>query len=68
MPDEIGLCATCKHVRVVRSDRGSVFYQCLLAATDPRFRKYPPLPVLQCVGYEKQEGGAEQTDRTVLLS
>jgi hypothetical protein len=49
---EVGLCATCRHVRVVRSDRGSEFYQCLLAATDPRFRKYPPLPVLQCAGYE----------------
>jgi len=51
----VGLCATCKHVRVVRSDRGSVFYQCKLAATDPRFPQYPALPVLVCAGFEKNE-------------
>jgi len=51
-PPDPGLCATCRHARVVRSDRGSVFYRCLLAATDPRFSKYPPLPVLRCAGYE----------------
>ena len=48
----VGLCATCKHVRVIRSDRGSVFYQCTLSATDSRFPKYPRLPVLSCSGYE----------------
>ena len=63
MPEEkIGLCATCKHVRVVRSDRGSVFYQCLLAATDSRFAKYPRLPVLRCSGYEKREAPTRSAD------
>lgn len=56
---DIGLCATCMHVRVVRSDRGSTFYQCTLAATNPRFRKYPALPVLRCVGYERVEKAVE---------
>jgi len=51
----VGLCAACKHARVIRSDRGSIFYQCKLAATDPRFPLYPRLPVLQCEGYEKAE-------------
>jgi hypothetical protein len=50
--DRIGLCASCKHVVVVRSDRSTVFYQCKQALTDPRFPKYPNLPVLNCSGYE----------------
>ncbi|HEV2231821.1 MAG TPA: hypothetical protein VGV68_00300 [Terriglobia bacterium] len=49
-----GLCISCKHVRIVRSDRDSVFYQCKLAATDPRFPQYPSLPVLTCEGYEEE--------------
>jgi len=53
-----GLCATCLHVRRVENRRGSVFLLCGRAATDPRFRKYPPLPVLACRGY--QEGSGEQ--------
>ena len=45
-----GLCATCEHLRVLASPR-SVFVRCGLAATDPRFPKYPPLPVAACAGY-----------------
>ncbi len=50
--DPIGLCATCRHVRVLSNARGSTFYLCRLAEIDPRFDKYPRLPVLRCVGYE----------------
>jgi hypothetical protein len=50
--DLVGLCATCQHVRVIRSDRGSLFYLCELSASDPRFPKYPRLPVLSCSGYQ----------------
>jgi len=35
----------------MRSDRGSIFYLCRLAATDPSFEKYPRLPVFSCTGY-----------------
>ncbi|MCI0699365.1 hypothetical protein L0337_46100 [candidate division KSB1 bacterium] len=49
---EIGLCQTCRNVRVVNSGRGGTFYLCRLAAHDPRFPKYPRLPVLVCNGYE----------------
>lgn len=52
LPPE-GLCNTCQNCRVIRSNRGSVFYLCELALTDPRFKKYPPLPVLQCSGYKR---------------
>jgi hypothetical protein len=47
-----GLCAACVHRITITSDRGSVFVQCGLAKVDPRFRKYPPLPVIACAGYE----------------
>ena len=49
---EPGLCRDCKYSRVVESDRGSVFYRCDLSLQDPRFPKYPRLPVLTCSGYE----------------
>jgi hypothetical protein len=48
-----GLCATCRHVKRNRSDRGSVFYYCRKSETDPAFPKYPPIPVVQCRGYER---------------
>jgi hypothetical protein len=46
-----GLCADCQFAAVIRSDRGSVFYQCRLSFTNAAFPKYPRLPVLQCSGY-----------------
>jgi len=42
-------------MRSVRTDKGSVFYQCQRAVTDPSYPKYPRLPVLDCPGYEKKE-------------
>jgi len=48
----IGLCADCRFMRRIESDRGSTFYLCERSATDARFPKYPRLPVLQCIGYE----------------
>jgi hypothetical protein len=56
MPDNLppnpGLCASCEHSRVIETVRGSRFYLCRLSETDPRFPRYPPLPVLRCDGYE----------------
>lgn len=49
---EPGLCGTCEHVKRAENKRGSVFYMCRLADTDAAFRKYPPLPVLRCHGYQ----------------
>ncbi len=48
----VGLCADCRFMRKMESDRGSTFYLCQRSATDPTFPKYPRLPVLQCMGYE----------------
>jgi hypothetical protein len=44
---------------MITSDKGSRFYMCLLSATDPRFPKYPRLPVLRCSGYQPWSRGAD---------
>lgn len=59
--DPIGLCQTCRHARIVGNRRGSQFYLCQLSDTDPRFIKYPRLPVLACAGFESaQSDSAEE--------
>ena len=45
----------CRHCRIVQSARAT-FYLCERSFVDPRFRKYPPLPVIRCAGYEPQPG------------
>ncbi len=50
-----GLCADCLHARRIESARGSRFFLCELSLTDPRFAKYPRLPVLSCSGYAAKE-------------
>lgn len=52
MDPAVGLCSVCRHVRVTGNRRGSRFYLCGRSAEDPRFRRYPPLPVVRCVGFE----------------
>ena len=54
-PQTKGLCDTCVFCRVIRSDRGSVFYLCEKSFTDSSFPKYPRLPVLECAGYRPVE-------------
>jgi hypothetical protein len=49
----VGLCAACSNARVIESRRGSRFWLCALSRTDPRFPRYPSLPVLRCAGFEK---------------
>ena len=47
-----GLCGACAHARVIRNRSGSRFYLCERSRADPRFPRYPPLPVLTCQGFE----------------
>jgi hypothetical protein len=49
----VGLCARCRFMRRMKSDRGATFYLCERSATDAAFPKYPRLPVLECSGYEQ---------------
>jgi hypothetical protein len=50
-----GLCRDCQYSRRIESDRGSVFFRCDLSLEDPRFPKYPRLPVQVCSGYRLKE-------------
>lgn len=50
----VGLCLTCRHTKCIETPR-SRFWMCGLAAIDSRFEKYPPLPVVECDGYQKVE-------------
>jgi hypothetical protein len=52
-----GLCASCVHARRVPSSRGAVFLLCELSSVDPRFPRYPPLPVTRCGGYTPADEG-----------
>lgn len=60
-PSGLGLCADCRHARRIGNRRGSVFLLCARAATDPRFTRYPPLPVLRCPGHAPGAPPAPET-------
>jgi len=47
-----GLCSRCRHATSQGNRRGSVFWRCLRADSDPGFLRYPPLPVERCSGFE----------------
>ncbi|MDG1896349.1 MAG: hypothetical protein P8J37_15710 [Fuerstiella sp.] len=49
------LCEFCSHTKDVVSAKGSRFLLCGKAATDNRFQKYPPQPVVQCGGFEQKK-------------
>lgn len=49
-----GLCATCAQAVVITSDKGSTFVQCARAKDDPRYRRYPVVPVVRCEGHESK--------------
>jgi len=60
MNTRVGLCLHCRHTRVIENRRGSTFRLCELSREDSRFRRYPPLPVLQCQGFEKSDSLPEE--------
>jgi hypothetical protein len=47
-----GLCDKCRHVKKLSNAKGSTFYMCHLAESQPKFPRYPRLPVLKCDGFE----------------
>lgn len=49
-------CEACAHVKVISSASGSRFLLCERSRTDANFPKYPPQPVLHCVGFEPRRG------------
>jgi len=50
----IGLCAGCRHARLVSTPR-SRFWLCERSREDASFDRYPRLPVLACRGFEQGE-------------
>ena len=52
-----GLCDRCTHQCVVRSGRGSVFSLCERSLDDPRYPKYPRVPVGSCPGIVQRPAG-----------
>jgi len=57
-----GLCGSCVHQRLVPNTRGSVFSLCLRSREDPRYARYPPIPVARCPGHEPRgRGGADDS-------
>ena len=49
-----GLCDTCRHQFLVSTTRGPEYSRCERSKTDPRFPKYPRVPVRECPGYERR--------------
>jgi hypothetical protein len=54
---DAGLCDRCRHQRLIKNTRGSVFSLCELSKTDPAFPRYPRLPVKSCAGFTARERG-----------
>ena len=59
-----GLCDACANQRRVPATRAT-YSLCRLAAHDPRFPRYPPLPVTRCAGFApapppEREAGAPE--------
>jgi hypothetical protein len=54
---DAGLCDRCRHQRLIRNTRGSVFSLCERSKTDPDFPRYPRLPVSSCRGFQPRPSG-----------
>jgi len=50
---EFGLCTACRFAREVRSAKDRIYILCEQSLTDPRFAKYPAIPVEHCEGYQQ---------------
>jgi hypothetical protein len=57
-----GLCGACRHSRVIETRRGATFRLCERSADDPRYPRYPALPVVDCAGFEIAGSIAAQPD------
>lgn len=55
-----GLCPRCANVQVITSAKGSTFLLCRLSATDSRFSRYPPQPVVVCEGFQRASQACER--------
>ena len=49
-PTRVGLCFRCVNARTVETRR-ALYWRCGVSDTDPRYERYPRLPVLQCAAF-----------------
>jgi hypothetical protein len=54
------LCETCRHLRPVVTPKGSRFLLCRRHESEPIYPKYPPQPVVRCLGHEAADPGKPQ--------
>lgn len=59
---EPGLCGHCRHVARNTTRRGTTYLRCTRAAWDDRLVRYPRLPVLACVGFERPLESGDQRE------
>lgn len=52
-----GSCSRCRWQTLVTSGRGSTFSLCEKSKADPRFARYPQVPVASCPGFEPRPAG-----------
>jgi hypothetical protein len=60
LPVDPGLCGDCRHASVKSTNRGTVYLRCTRSAWDERLPKYPPLPVLDCPGFNRADAADGQ--------
>lgn len=51
--DGVGMCRSCRHLRVVTARANSRYYRCDRSTFDRRYPKYPRLPVRVCDGHDR---------------
>jgi hypothetical protein len=60
---DVGLCSLCRFATTQLSSRESTFWRCRRADVDPKFQRYPPLPVAECAGFELEDSGPRVPSR-----
>ena len=54
--DRVGLCIGCRFMLEQGTKRCTVFFRCTRADEDETFKRYPPIPVRRCHGFEERGG------------
>lgn len=62
MGHDPGLCGTCRHGHRIDTGRDTRYWRCRRSESDARFARYPPLPVLGCLGWEEADGSEDASD------
>ena len=60
------LCENCSWMREVKTAKGSRFLLCRLSQQQPGFAKYPPQPVVKCLGFRDESAidGRDEPSQT----